>query len=211
MSDLRDMFASQPLLLLAVLAVLAAMAGWQMQHSAPRAGTLLRNLGYLGMAGAALLTVGLAAYRADKSDASLALARLPEIEVQGGETRIPLDGDGHFWVRALVDGREAEFMIDTGATFTSLTGANAEALGLAPSRGRMPAQFDTANGTALGRFTSIASLEFGTIRARNLEAVIMVDDDGDTNVIGMNLLSRLKSWRVEDGVLTLVPHDQSEG
>jgi aspartyl protease family protein len=29
---------------------------------------------------------------------------------------------------------------------------------------------------------------------------------GDTDVLGMNFLSRLKSWRVEDGVLVLVPH-----
>jgi aspartyl protease family protein len=29
---------------------------------------------------------------------------------------------------------------------------------------------------------------------------------GETNVIGMNLLSRLASWRVEDGTLILVPH-----
>jgi aspartyl protease family protein len=29
---------------------------------------------------------------------------------------------------------------------------------------------------------------------------------GDANVIGMNLLSRLASWRVEDNTLILVPH-----
>ena len=29
---------------------------------------------------------------------------------------------------------------------------------------------------------------------------------GDTDVLGMNFLSRLKSWRVEEGVLVLVPH-----
>jgi aspartyl protease family protein len=158
------------------------------------------------MAAALILTIGLAAHRSDKSDAALALARTPEIIVQGEETAIPLDIDGHFWVKTMVNGKPAEFMVDTGATFTSLTGSSANQLGLEPARDRMPAQFDTANGTALGRFTSIAKLEFGTIRAVGLEAVIMVDDDGDTNVIGMNLLSSLKSWRVEDDTLTLVPH-----
>jgi aspartyl protease family protein len=29
---------------------------------------------------------------------------------------------------------------------------------------------------------------------------------GNMNVVGMNFLSRLKSWRVEDGVLILQPH-----
>ena len=37
---------------------------------------------------------------------------------------------------------------------------------------------------------------------------------GETNVIGMNLLSRLAQWRVEQGVLILVPNvpqDQEVG
>lgn len=206
MSDLAEMFTSQPLLILAIVSVLAAIVGWQMQHSSPTRGRLVRNFGYLGMAAAALLTAGLAAFRADKSDAALALAQRPDLVVEGRETAIPVNIDGHFWVEAMVDGQQAPFMIDTGATFTSLTGANARALGLEPTPGRPPARFNTANGIALGRFTRIDSLEFGTIRARDLDAVIMVDDDGVTNVIGMNLLSRLKSWRVEDNVLTLVPN-----
>ena len=210
MSEIAEMLASQPLLVLAVAALLAAIAGWQLQHTSPATGRLLRNTGYLGMAAALLLTAGLAAYRADKSDAALALAQNPEITVQGAETAIAMDGDGHFWVEAQVNGKPAQFMIDTGATFTSLTGSSAATLGLKPTPGELPAQFDTANGAAIGRFTRIASLEFGTVRARGLDAVIMVDDDGDTNVIGMNLLSGLKSWRVVDNTLTLVPRNASE-
>jgi len=203
------MFFGQPLLVLAVLAILAAMAGWQLQHSSPSAGRALRNAGYLGMAAALLLTIGLAAYRADKSDAALALASTPKVAVQGDETLVPLGADGHFWVQATVNGNPANFMIDTGATFTTLTGGSARALGLEPTPGRLPAQFDTANGSAIGRFTRIDSLDFGTIRARGLEAVIMVDDDGNTNVIGMNLLSRLRNWRVEANTLTLVPRTET--
>ncbi|MDG2005314.1 MAG: TIGR02281 family clan AA aspartic protease [Novosphingobium sp.] len=210
MSEIGEMLSSQPLLLLAVAGVLIAMAGWQLQHSSPQAGSLLRKGGYLAMAAALMLTAGLAAYRSDKSDAALDLAKMPEIIVQGDETAIPLNIDGHYWVRAKVNGKPVEFMVDTGATFTSLTGSQARNLGLEPTSDRMPAQFDTANGTAPGRFTTIPTLEFGTIRADALEAVIMINDDGDTNVIGMNLLSELKSWRVEDETLTLVPHHSAQ-
>jgi aspartyl protease family protein len=210
MSDLGEMLSSQPLLILAIASVLVAMAGWQMQHSHPDRGRLLRNLGYVGMAAAVLLTAGLAAYRADKSDAALAMAKRPQLMVRGSGTAIPVDADGHYWVEALINGKPADFLIDTGATFTSLTGENARALGIEPTPGGMPASFDTANGTAQGRFTRLASLEFGTIKVRNLDAVIMVDDDGDTNVIGMNLLSMLKSWRVEGGTLTLQPGEPAQ-
>lgn len=210
MSALTDLFSSQPVLLLAIAGVLLAMWGWLVQHSSPRTGGTIRNAGYLAMTAALLLTVALAAHRADKSDAAYLLAKTPELEVMGDATAIPLDMDGHFRVRAFVNGKPAEFMIDTGATFTSLAGTSASELGLQPTPGRFPAQFDTANGSAFGRFTKIGTLEFGTIRARDLDAVIMVADDGDTNVIGMNLLSKLKSWRVEGKTLTLVPSQAFE-
>ncbi|RZL97585.1 MAG: TIGR02281 family clan AA aspartic protease, partial [Sphingomonas sp.] len=44
-----------------------------------------------------------------------------------------------------------------------------------------------------------------SIVARDLSAVVS-PAFGDVNVVGMNFLSRLKSWRVEDNTLILVPH-----
>jgi len=207
MSELAEMIASQPLLILAIGSILIAMAGWQMQHSSPVRARTLRNVGYVGMAAALMLIVGLTAFRTDKSDAALAAMRRPELLVRGHETSIPLDVDGHLWVEAMVNGKPMDFMIDTGATYTSLSGDSARVLGLKATPGAMPAEFDTANGSAIGYFTRMGSLEFGSIRARDIDAVIMADDDGNTNVIGMNLLSGLRSWRAENGTLTLVPNN----
>ncbi len=63
----------------------------------------------------------------------------------------------------------------------------------------------TANGTVPGQFANIAELRMGSVFARDLDAVI-APGIGETNVIGMNLLSRLASWRVEGRTLVLVPH-----
>ena len=49
-------------------------------------------------------------------------------------------------------------------------------------------------------------LKFGNIEAQGLDAVI-APNLGETNVLGMNFLSRLESWRVERGELILVPGD----
>ncbi len=68
---------------------------------------------------------------------------------------------------------------------------------------------DTANGTVQADMTTIGELRFGNVAARGLDAII-APGLGPTNVIGMNLLSRLKSWRVEDGVLILVPHNPQD-
>ena len=46
----------------------------------------------------------------------------------------------------------------------------------------------------------------GNVVARGLDTVI-APGLGNTNVIGMNLLSRLASWRVEGQTLILVPNN----
>ena len=34
-------------------------------------------------------------------------------------TRVPLAPDGHYWVRATINGHKANFLIDTGATLSA--------------------------------------------------------------------------------------------
>jgi aspartyl protease family protein len=53
--------------------------------------------------------------------------------------------------------------------------------------------------------TTIDTLRFGNVKAGGLDAVI-APNIGQTNVVGMNFLSRLESWRVEGRTLILVPH-----
>ena len=68
----------------------------------------------------------------------------------------------------------------------------------------------TANGTVTAQLATIEELRFGNVAARGLDVVI-APNIGPTNVLGMNLLSRLSSWRVEEGTLILVPnHPQPE-
>ena len=70
---------------------------------------------------------------------------------------------------------------------------------------RQVVMLKTANGTVQARIASVTELRIGNIVARDLDAVI-APGLGETNVIGMNLLSRLASWRVEGRTLVLVPH-----
>ena len=39
---------------------------------------------------------------------------------QGRETRIPMAIDGHFWVEAQVNGKKVKFLVDSGATMTTI-------------------------------------------------------------------------------------------
>ncbi len=121
----------------------------------------------------------------------------------GGLTRIAMGEDGHFHVRAKVNGREVDFLIDSGAT---TTGLNADAAKLAgvEADSSIDIPVDTANGTVMVSTARIGLLEVGNIRQTDARAVIG-KSFGDTNVLGMSFLSQLKSWKVEGRTLTLEP------
>jgi len=128
-----------------------------------------------------------------------------EQQVSGKELRIPMSRDGHFWVRARINGVERKLLVDSGATITALSVDTANAAGLEPEKSPFPIILKTANGPVAARTSRIASLRIGNVVARNLPVVVS-PSFGDTEVIGMNFLSKLKSWRVEGGTLILEPH-----
>lgn len=126
-------------------------------------------------------------------------------EVVGKEVRIRISPDGHFWARARIGGVQRRMLIDSGATVTALSTDTAAAAGLEVQDSVVPIVLNTANGQVTAQTSTVRELRLGDITARDL-AVVVSPAFGDTDVLGMNFLSRLKSWRVEDGVLVLVPH-----
>ncbi|MBA2919356.1 TIGR02281 family clan AA aspartic protease [Sphingomonas sp. MAH-20] len=123
----------------------------------------------------------------------------------GGTLRVPMAPDGHFWVRARINGHEQRFLIDSGATTTALSARTADAADLTVDRGGFPVLINTANGTVEAQRTRIERLTMGPIVAKDMAAVVS-PAFGDMNVLGMNFLSSLESWRVEGRTLILVPH-----
>ena len=119
--------------------------------------------------------------------------------VAGEEIRIPKSDDGHFWVEASVNGHKAPFLVDSGASFTTVSAETARAAGLRPDL-RVDL-VETANGTVLMRKASADSVAVGSIERPGLS--ISINERDDTNVLGMNFLSSLTSWRVEGNTLVL--------
>lgn len=194
------------LLLATVVALTASIVGGAMARRRVPLGRGISTLGTFGLA-VILIAVVLQVSRFDpRLDVSVPRLGLPEQVVAGGETRVQLARDGHFWIRADVDGTEAAFLVDTGATLTAVSSGLARDAGLAPRPGGMPVRIVTANGAVTADLTTIDRLAFGNIEATGLDAVI-APNLGGTNVVGMNLLSRLASWRVEGNTLILVPRE----
>lgn len=125
-------------------------------------------------------------------------------QVQGGAMRIQVAEDGHFWADATVNGRSVRFLIDSGATTTAMSRASAATAGVTVDDSGFPVSIDTANGTVAARRATIDRLQIGPIQASDL-AVVVAEEFGDTDVLGMNFLSQLESWRVEGRFLILQP------
>jgi aspartyl protease family protein len=131
--------------------------------------------------------------------------KLDTQEVVGKELRIRMAGNGHFMATARINGVERRMLIDSGATITALSARTAAAAGLEPQADVVPVVIRTANGVIPAQTATVDVIAVGNITARNLKVVIS-PAFGDVDVLGMNFLSKLQSWRVEDNILVLVPH-----
>lgn len=144
-------------------------------------------------------------------DEFLALGNRVLIEARGGvvqqesatpgEIRIRQAADGHFWVDAEVNGTPVRFLVDSGATTTSLSRATAQRAGI-DSSGGIGAMVQTANGMVRVERGRADRLKVGPIERQDI-AVHVSDAFGDMNVIGMNFLSTLSAWGVEERTLVL--------
>ena len=194
------------LLLAAVAAMLLGVMGSLMIRRVPALGKLLRAASTLGLMGILVLVVLQLSRMDPRFDMAIPEIGLPEQVVEGAETRIRRAPDGHYWLRAEINGHPANFLVDTGATLTAVSTETAAAAGLAPRDGGLPGRMQTANGSVAADLTTIDELRFGNVAARGLDAII-APGLGPTNVIGMNLLSRLSSVRLEGETMILVPNN----
>lgn len=120
---------------------------------------------------------------------------------QGNETRIPMAIDGHFWVNAKLNGHDVKFLVDSGATTTTIDRDTAKAAGVEMSP-RRDLFVRTGNGiirVASGRASEVT---IGNITRRDV--ALEIADNDDLNVLGMNYLSSLSRWGVEGRWLVLV-------
>jgi aspartyl protease family protein len=130
---------------------------------------------------------------------------LDDQQVSGRELRVKMAPDGHFWVIATINGVTARMLIDSGATVTAISQQTAHEASVETASGIAPVMLRTANGVAAAKTGSIEELRVGNIVARNLR-IVTAPGLGGLDVLGMNFLSRLDSWRVEGQTLILVPH-----
>ena len=121
---------------------------------------------------------------------------------QGEEIRIPMAIDGHFWVDGEINGEPVKFLVDSGATMTTVGRETARRTGIEVSDTRNQL-VRTGNGIIRVATGRADSLQVGPVERQGMQ--LHVADTEDLNVLGMNFLSTLDRWGVDGRWLILVP------
>lgn len=183
-------------LLLCLLLVASSLIGMRMP-----VGKALK----MGLAWVAIFGAGFALFTFRGDFASLGSRLKAEavgagaVETTAGELRIPLQPDGHYWVDARINDQPVRFLVDSGASVTTISRQVAEAAGV--ETGLRLAMVETANGTVQMHKARVRQLSLGSIRLDDFP--VLVAPQENLNVLGMNFLSDLKGWGVRDRTLVL--------
>src|SRR5262249_39973358 len=111
---------------------------------------------------------------ADGVRQALPLVADPSIEHAAESSSVTLSADarGQFLTSGTVNGRAVRFLVDTGATLTTLSRTEATRIGLDYSRGRIT-KVQTANGDAQGWRVSLGAVRVGDVTVRDVDAIVV--------------------------------------
>ena len=146
------------------------------------------------VAGLLLLALnGISAARADD---------IPELRLMSA-TELKANAGGHFVTRASINGNDITVLVDTGATAVALSFEDAQDAGLRPGHLDFNVPVATANGVARAARVKIDRIAVGSVEVDNVDGLVLPEGALRGTLLGMSFLSRLRSFRVEDGILYL--------
>ncbi|MES2386187.1 MAG: TIGR02281 family clan AA aspartic protease [Pseudomonadota bacterium] len=118
---------------------------------------------------------------------------------KGNRIVLTAGSGGHFMTQGQINGKAAQFLVDTGATAVSMTVTDAERLGVDYKSGQR-IQLSTANGVVLGWRTSLASVRVGDVEVFNVDAVV-ASRDMPFMLLGNSFLTRFQMLRENEQLI----------
>jgi len=115
-----------------------------------------------------------------------------------GSIEIRRGADGHYHWPGRINGREVDFLVDTGATGSAISTALARELQLEPL-GEVSS--NTAGGLVSGQLVRIELQLRGGVQVQRLP-VVALPALGEQPLLGMDVLGKLH-WQQRDGVLRI--------
>ena len=195
------------------LVVLIGFVGAALLGRGLGAGEVVR--GTLAWLAVMLLLVGAYAYRDELTGvgARLLAVLVPGVPLSGrlagdadtGSVVVERSIDGHFGILATVDGAPLTLLVDTGASFVTLTTADAARIGISPSPRDFNVSIRTANGPIKAAAVTVKRIAIGPIVRTNVPALVAPPASLDQSLLGMSYLNTLKSYAIAGDRLILKP------
>lgn len=139
--------------------------------------------------------------------AALTQAQRPpdQSRATGGRVEIAADSMGQFSAQVEIDGRRLKMLVDTGATFISLSHEDAASLGLRLPPSAYTTPLATANGELRAARTTLRNVRVNGITAYDVQAIVLPRGASSVSLLGMSFLSKLGGFEVARGNLILKP------
>lgn len=119
-----------------------------------------------------------------------------------GRIAVPLGPDGHYHLRATLDGVPIRFVVDTGASDIVLSPRDARKLGINPDNLAYIHTAQTAGGPVRTAPVVITDFVLETIHDKNVPASVIETEMG-TSLLGMSYLSRFARLSIEGDKLVM--------
>jgi aspartyl protease family protein len=133
------------------------------------------------------------------------VANVMSVSMEDGRYYVLKANDGgHFAGRFRVNGKPIDSLIDTGATFVTMSETTARTLGYGGNELNFRYEVSTANGKVKAARVSLKSIEIGTVSVRNVDAMVIRGKDLAFPLIGMSFLKKLSGYRAENDELKLL-------
>jgi aspartyl protease family protein len=104
--------------------------------------------------------------------------------------------NGHFEARAAINNQPVRLMIDTGASITVLTAADAADVGIDVEALRFTVPVSTANGTTLAARARTEVIAIGAIERRRVPVLVAQPGSLAQSLLGMNVMGTLSGYDV---------------
>ncbi len=113
-----------------------------------------------------------------------------------GSMEVPRHANGHFYLPGTVANVPVTFMVDTGASVTSISSDIARQAGIHNCK---EVQFQTANGQATGCLALVPRMTLGNFVLENITVAVM--PNMETNLLGANVLRNFQVSQSDSGML----------
>lgn len=120
-----------------------------------------------------------------------------------GTVRLRANPGGHFVSQFKLNSRQVTGVVDTGASLIAMNRSEARRIGIHVAPHEFVYKVNTANGVTKAARAIVREVRIGSIRVRDVEAMILEDEALDIVLVGMSFLKRLRNFEFSEGTLVM--------